>query len=166
MSTPAPPRHPDINLVITGHNTNGTTTILTKAQPESHPVGDGAHINLLFSSPTSPADISQTTIPQPDLADGNKGSFFTTYDIPPNYTGPQHRSVTVDHVVVLRGRVVLTLGDGERVELKEGDTVVQRGTMHAWSNENGEWARLVSVMMPAKPVVTGGEEELGAVWPF
>lgn len=61
---------------------------------------------------------------------------------------------------------MLTLGDGERVELKEWDTVVQRGTMHAWSNESGEWARLVSVMMPAKPVLTGSGEELGAVWPF
>ncbi|EYE98841.1 cupin domain-containing protein [Aspergillus ruber CBS 135680] len=166
MSTLQPPRHPDTNLVITGHNTNGTTTILSKTQPESHPVGDGTHINPLFSSSTFPADISQTIISPPDLDDGNKGSFFTTYDIPPSYTGPQHRSVTIDHVIVTKGRVVLTLGDGARVELKEGDTVVQRGTMHAWSNESGEWARLVSVLMPARPISIGSGEELGAVWPF
>lgn len=55
---------------------------------------------------------------------------------------------------------MLTLGDGERVELKEGDTVVQRGTMHAWSNESGERARLVPVMMPTKPVVA----EVGRSW--
>lgn len=42
-------------------------------------------------------------ITHPDLADGTKGSFFNTYDIPLNYIGPQHRSVTVVHVVVLRG---------------------------------------------------------------
>lgn len=130
MSNP-PPRHPDTRLVITGHTTNGTTKILSETQPKLHPVGDGTHINPLYSSLTSPADISQTTISPPGLEDGNKGSFFTTYDIPPNYTGPQHRSVTIDHVVVTKGRVVLTLGDGERAELKEGDTVVQRGTMHA-----------------------------------
>ncbi|ODM21919.1 hypothetical protein SI65_02763 [Aspergillus cristatus] len=166
MSTPAPPRYPDTNLFITGHTPNGTTTFFTKTQPESTPVGDGAHINSLYSDPTSPADITSTTIATPDLTHGTTGSFFTTYDIPPNYIGPQHRSATVGHVVVLRGTVVLTLGDGERVELGEGDTVVQRGTMHAWINESGEWARSVSVMMPAKPVVTSGGEELGAVWPF
>lgn len=61
---------------------------------------------------------------------------------------------------------MLTLEAGERVELGEGDTVVQRGTMHAWSNESGGWARLISVMMPAKPVVMGNGEEFRAVWPF
>lgn len=61
--------------------------------------------------------------------------------------------------------MVLTLEDRERVVLKEGDPVVQWGTMHAWSNESGELARLPSMMMPARPVVFGGEE-LQAYWPF
>jgi hypothetical protein len=40
---------------------------------------------------------------------------------------------------------VLELEDGERVTLNEGDTVIQRGTMHCWRNETAEWARMYFV---------------------
>lgn len=76
-----------------------------------------------------------------------------------------HRTVTLDYIVVLEGEVVLTLQDGSRVILVKGDTTVQQGTMHSWSNESDKWARVVSVMIPAKPLVIGNKE-LEAVWPF
>jgi hypothetical protein len=35
--------------------------------------------------------------------------------------------------------------------LRAGDTLVQRGTTHAWSNRTGEPATVVSVMIAAGP---------------
>jgi uncharacterized cupin superfamily protein len=42
---------------------------------------------------------------------------------------------TLDFCLILEGEITLVL-DLEEVELKAGDTVVQRGTNHAWSNRS------------------------------
>jgi mannose-6-phosphate isomerase-like protein (cupin superfamily) len=44
---------------------------------------------------------------------------------------------TLDFCLVLEGEITLVL-DTEEVQLKAGDTVVQRGTNHAWSNRSGK----------------------------
>jgi hypothetical protein len=45
-----------------------------------------------------------------------------------------HTTDTIDFEVVLTGEVTLELDDGATVVLREGDTVVQNGTRHRWSN--------------------------------
>ena len=42
---------------------------------------------------------------------------------------------TLDFCLVLEGEITLVL-DTEEVHLKTGDTVIQRGTNHAWSNRS------------------------------
>ena len=44
---------------------------------------------------------------------------------------------TLDFCLVLEGEITLVL-DTEAVRLEAGDTVVQRGTNHAWSNRSGK----------------------------
>jgi mannose-6-phosphate isomerase-like protein (cupin superfamily) len=63
-----------------------------------------------------------------------------------NLSQPLHRTVTLDYAIVFRGSVTLELEEGERITLSEGDTVVQRGTMHTWRNETKEWAKVYFVM--------------------
>ena len=50
-----------------------------------------------------------------------------------------HRTGTVDLVVVIQGALTLILDKDEAV-LRPGDTVVQRGTAHAWANDGDELA--------------------------
>jgi uncharacterized cupin superfamily protein len=45
------------------------------------------------------------------------------------------RTRTLDFCLVLEGEITLVL-DAEEVWLGKGDTVVQRGTLHAWSNRS------------------------------
>jgi quercetin dioxygenase-like cupin family protein len=45
-----------------------------------------------------------------------------------------HTTATIDFEVVLSGSVNLELDDGAQVTLHPGDTVVQNGTRHRWSN--------------------------------
>jgi len=47
------------------------------------------------------------------------------------------RTATLDFCYVLEGEITLVL-DTEEVHLKEGDTVIQRGTNHAWSNRSDQ----------------------------
>jgi len=49
--------------------------------------------------------------------------------------GTMHKTTTVDCAVVISGEIFALLEDGE-VHLKAGDTLVQRGTVHGWSNRS------------------------------
>jgi uncharacterized cupin superfamily protein len=44
---------------------------------------------------------------------------------------------TLDFCLILEGEITLVL-DKQDVSLKAGDSVVQRGTNHAWSNRSGK----------------------------
>jgi hypothetical protein len=60
-----------------------------------------------------------------------------------------HTTATIDFEVVLDGEVWLELDDGVEVHLREGDTVVQNGTRHAWRNHGDRPARLALFIVGA-----------------
>ncbi len=45
-----------------------------------------------------------------------------------------HTTATIDYGVVLSGEAILELDDGAKLSLSAGDTYVQNGTRHRWSN--------------------------------
>jgi mannose-6-phosphate isomerase-like protein (cupin superfamily) len=51
------------------------------------------------------------------------------------------KTATLDFCLVLEGEITLVLDTAE-VHLKAGDTVVQRGTNHAWSNRSNRLCRI------------------------
>lgn len=61
------------------------------------------------------------------------------------------KTQTLDFCLVLEGEITLVLDTAE-VHLKAGDTVVQRGTNHAWSNRTSEPAVVAFVLIDAEPV--------------
>jgi quercetin dioxygenase-like cupin family protein len=71
--------------------------------------------------------------------------------LPPRLSTPMHMSSTLDFAIVLQGEADMLLDGGEARRLKPHDTVVQRGTMHAFvNNSKTEWFRMVAVVMPAE----------------
>lgn len=60
-----------------------------------------------------------------------------------------HTTDTIDFEIVLEGTVVLELDDGAKVTLQPGDSVVQNGTRHRWSNPGTTLARLAVFMVGA-----------------
>ena len=60
-----------------------------------------------------------------------------------------HTTATVDYGVVLSGEVILELDDGAKVTLSPGDTYVQNGTRHRWSNTGTVPAVLAVVLVGA-----------------
>ena len=67
-----------------------------------------------------------------------------------------HTTDTIDFEVVLEGTVVLELDDGADVTLHAGDTVVQNGTRHRWSNPGETTARLAVFMCGASHAAVPG----------
>jgi len=56
-----------------------------------------------------------------------------------------HRTQSIDYAIVLSGEVVLILDDSE-VHLKTGDVVIQRGTVHAWTNRTDQITRMAFIL--------------------
>jgi mannose-6-phosphate isomerase-like protein (cupin superfamily) len=63
---------------------------------------------------------------------GSPGASTYSADAPHPY---MQKTRTLDFCLVLEGEITLVL-DTEEVNLKAGDTIVQRGTNHAWSNRS------------------------------
>lgn len=55
-----------------------------------------------------------------------------------------HRTATIDYIVVLQGELTMILSN-EEVTLRPFDTVVQRGSEHAWANRGVEPAIFAAV---------------------
>jgi mannose-6-phosphate isomerase-like protein (cupin superfamily) len=68
------------------------------------------------------------------LAMGSPGASTYSPKAPHPY---MQKTRTLDFCLVLEGEITLVL-DTEEVRLKAGDTVVQRGTNHAWSNRSNK----------------------------
>ena len=60
-----------------------------------------------------------------------------------------HTTDTIDYDVVLDGEIVLELDDGQSVELKKHDVVVQHGTRHAWRNTSDHPVTMLFVLVGA-----------------
>jgi mannose-6-phosphate isomerase-like protein (cupin superfamily) len=77
------------------------------------------------------------------LADASAGDSTSMQDIP-----GMHTTETVDIVTLLSGELWAILETGETM-LKPGDTLVQRGTKHAWRNKGDVPAVIVAIQISA-----------------
>ncbi|PQE31893.1 cupin 2 domain-containing protein [Rutstroemia sp. NJR-2017a WRK4] len=169
-STPTPPptpkmsSFPPVRVITTSHTPAGRSTIHSDTLlPAHHPFGPTASgFTTIHSIPSLPASLitpptpSAPSVPRPLP----NGTVLCTTDFPPNYITPTHRTVTCDYMVVLKGELVLRVDGGEERVLKEGDVVVQRGTMHTWENRTGEWTRCLAFMAGAQKIVLADGQPL------
>ena len=63
-----------------------------------------------------------------------------------------HKTATVDYVLILKGEIWAILEDGVEACLKQGEFMVQRGTVHSWSVRTPEPCLMAVVLIDADPV--------------
>jgi quercetin dioxygenase-like cupin family protein len=62
-----------------------------------------------------------------------------------------HKTDTVDFAIVLSGEIWAMMDAGEAL-MRAGDTLVQRGTNHAWSNRSDQPCRVAFILVSARPL--------------
>ena len=81
--------------------------------------------------------------------------YFEQMDASDRLEGRQHPGMhqtdTVDFLIIISGEVWMIL-DEEEILLKQGDTCVQRGTLHAWSNRSDKPCMLAGVLVDAAAI--------------
>lgn len=164
MGSPYPPPR----IIIAANNDEGKSIyVRDDPVPTVSPFGPkGSQMATFYSTATIPASntaplppLATTSIPRP----GPKGTVFCTSDIPPGIETPFHRTSSVDYIIVLKGEIVCRLNHGVEKTIREGEMLVQCGTIHAWENRSEMWCRLLAVMIAAEPVVLGDGTVLGEV---
>ncbi|KAI1797943.1 hypothetical protein LXA43DRAFT_275784 [Ganoderma leucocontextum] len=163
--TPAVPL-PGIRRIVTGHSSDGVAVVKTDSVVDSHDVGlamPGVRVGPIWKTGALPVpDNNQEKDDATRPLDGGlgvmkNGTNLQYTDLAPGASAPLHRTSSLDHNILLSGRLILIMEDGSEILLdKPGDTVVQRGTIHAWRNPGPEWTRWVTILLDANPAVVNG----------
>ncbi|KDE07387.1 hypothetical protein MVLG_02427 [Microbotryum lychnidis-dioicae p1A1 Lamole] len=156
---------PPVRRVVTTHSDDGTAKVwIDEEVLRVSPPGftSGVAFALPWVTEHSPADC-QTTVDGKTLPVGeltrDEGSVVRYVEFEPGHVSPMHRTTSLDYGFVIFGKLEMHLPDGSVTTVNPGDVVVQRGTNHQWVNPSKtEWARMVYVLLPSKPVVINGEE--------
>ena len=81
------------------------------------------------------------------------GAIFRIVEYQPGVAPRVHRTSTIDYAAVLSGEIDMELDDGATVHLRQGDVLVQRGTIHNWVNRGTKPCVIAFVLVAARPVL-------------
>ena len=139
--------------VVTGINAEGKSVILKDGVvPKSaiHTDPGKLNWNALWVEQQVPVDLSKNsetlegyTLNLEPPQDGIIAHFFT---LETGYEPNFHRTNTLDFIFIISGKLELLM-EGNSTILSAGDTVIQRGTNHAWRVIGNEPCRLVAVVI-------------------
>ena len=143
-----------VRRIVTTHDADGNAIagIDTEIQAKEGRPGTGIHGTVLWVTDSMPVDMSgdeDTALRKVDIAPGPNGSIFRIIEFPAGCEPYRHRTDTIDYVLVLKGEIDMEM-DGTEVHMNEGDTMIQRGTVHAWTNRGSEPCRVAFILIDGK----------------
>jgi quercetin dioxygenase-like cupin family protein len=149
-----------IRRVVTGHDAQGRAKVevdeIAKNVISNRP---GASSCVVWSTKGFPVDNDGFNDPTAanfkTTVDG--GTVFRIVHYAPGVTPRSHRTDSIDYAVVISGEIDMELDDGVVAHLKQGDVLVQRGTIHNWVNRGKEACVIAFVLISAKPVSAAGK---------
>jgi quercetin dioxygenase-like cupin family protein len=150
-----------IRRVVTGHDDQGDAIFVSDNQYETVviPSGDAA-MATIWTTTTVPADLNDETDGREREAGTTLkgGSVIRIVDMLPNASSPMHRSSSIDYGIILSGTIELELDNQVLKTLGQGDIIVQRGTIHKWTNPSSvDICRIVFVLTEAIPYQFNGK---------
>ena len=159
----------EIRRIVTGHDQHGKAIVASDERLSATPTAARPGISRLelWSADKMPIDNSEGAaaeaqkkgfVVRHNYVGSGQGTVVRITEFAPGSTPFMHRTETLDYAILLRGECDLELDDGNRVSLKPGDVVVQRGTMHAWVNTGGEPCVFAFILIDADPVDSGGRK--------
>ena len=158
----------NIRRIVTGHDSSGKAIVasderITGASAPARPYISRVEI---WSADKMPVDNSEGAaseaqrkgfVVRHNYVGSGQGHVCRVVEFAPGGTKFMHRTETLDYAILLSGECDLELDDGKTVHLKQGDIVVQRGTMHAWLNNGSQPCTFAFILIDADPVEIGGK---------
>jgi quercetin dioxygenase-like cupin family protein len=149
----------NIRRVVTGHDHDGRAVIaideICKNVVSRRPKHESC---VVWSTGSFPADNSRDEDggARPVATTDPNGTVFRIGMYRPGVAARNHRTESVDYAIVMSGEIMMEI-DGATVHLRAGDVLVQRGTVHNWTNPGTEPCIIAFVLVAAKPVERAGK---------
>jgi quercetin dioxygenase-like cupin family protein len=147
-----------IRRVVTGHDERGRAVVTIDEVSRNVVSRRPAHEScVIWSTGSFPADNASALdgAARPVASTDPDGSVFRIVAYAPGVAPRNHRTESIDYAVVMAGEIDMEI-DGATVRLRQGDVLVQRGTIHNWSNRGTEPCVIAFVLIAAKPVERAG----------
>jgi len=149
-----------IRRIVTRHDASGRSTIASDGPATLHAnIGSsGMTVHDIWELAAIPA-LLEAEEPDPTdiplhFAIPETGLRARIVDMQPSKEGAEpfmHRTSAVDLVFVLDGELTMLMEDEkDEIVLRKGDTLVQRGTNHAWVNRSDKPCRVLFVIVAAR----------------
>lgn len=144
--------------VVTGHSPEGKAIVVRDDVFTAKQLRIGANASVVWSTKGFPVDND-------DPLDGGdrvvktsevNGTVFRFVEYEPGVAPRRHRTDSIDYALVLSGSIDMVLDD-ETVKLKQGDVLIQRGTIHNWINHGPETCVIAFVLIGAKSATVNGQ---------
>ena len=150
-----------LRRIVTGHDEQGNAIVkideIAQHWREGRP---GGTILNVWTTDTTPANNSLDTdggMREDKFTMIQNGSVFRILDFKPGLERRMHRTDSIDYIIVMSGEIDMELDNGALVHLKQGDVMVQRGTIHNWINRGTETCIMAVILIHADPVTAGGK---------
>src|SRR5712692_9099528 len=146
-----------VRRVVTGHDASGRAIVkideVSKNVFSGRPGATACNVWTTEGFPVNndgDADEGVRTVATPL----RNGTIFRVIEFAPGVAARNHRTDSIDYIVVMSGEIDMELDDSV-VHLKAGDVMVQRGTIHNWVNRGTAPCVLAVVLIDAKSVEAG-----------
>lgn len=148
-----------VRRVITGHDASGRAIVkIDEVSENTVSVRPGATICNVWTTEGFPvSNMGDTDEGVREVGTTLKnGTVFRIIEFAPGVAPRNHRTDSIDYVVVMSGEIDMEMDDSV-VKLQAGDVLVQRGTVHNWVNRGSEPCVIAAILVDAKPVEIGGQ---------
>ncbi|KAF7558876.1 hypothetical protein G7046_g5280 [Stylonectria norvegica] len=165
-SNPEPQALPPVKRYITTTDANGKAVWDTSIPVEVNGARNGAFsVHTSWVNEHSDNDLNddkdlksyKENMVEKDFFP-DSGSVLRVVDVWPGFPALQHRTGSIDFGVVTHGEVDCILDDGATRTFKQGDIIIQRGTIHGWKNNGPEVARICFTLLATPPVKVQGKD--------
>ena len=149
----------NVRRVVTGHDDNGKPIVLFDDICKNIRSGRERHHSCVaWSTESFPTDNSGSEDGglRPVASTQPNGTIFRIVQYEPGVAPRNHRTDSIDYAVVMSGEIEMEM-EGTIVHLKQGDVLVQRGTVHNWINRGTEPCVIAFALVAADPVKRGGQ---------
>jgi quercetin dioxygenase-like cupin family protein len=140
----------NIRRIVTTHSKDGKAIVGTdEVMANVQQLRSGNFETLLWVTDDTPADVDgeDPTAEPRDIEPPVTGSIFRIIELSPGKDAYMHQTNTIDYLICMSGKCDMLLDNGETVDFKAGDVMVQRGTWHGWVNPYDEPCQIGAVLI-------------------
>ena len=162
---------PPVKRYIASHDADGKSVYVDSPPQQYYPVPVIGGLARSYSISCVPAILEHDEDMKAYLSNEGSTSWTAPHivtqgganllivDLVPGGSSVMHQTVSIDFSVCVAGEIDHELDNGEKVRLRPGDHVVQRGTMHRWVNASKtEPARFIATTISCLPFDIAGKQ--------